>query len=438
MRYSISLILFLLCTSELTALQPHEQKWTATLDNSAPIETMPVIAPDGGTIYIGAGSKLYAIPTTSDNPSSHSRTPLPFYQFPHPLDTSPAVSPDGDYLYMAYARPPNAFIAIFDLKQANLTDPISLGSEHDAHFSTPTVDKTGAVYFTVTSRFDANKLVKISGDKMKPVVKEIRFEYFTESNPLSRKNIGPAVYSNRSNASAGGAVMVGTAYAISPTNFEKYKYAYLFYTSFENHKSEWCKWRNYYCYRGWGSYLENNSRVPSANYSAPAIDNNTRNNTSLGTIYIATSKGELEAYRGELDNYYSSPNVPLTWSQPLSDNDLSQSVPVVANNGTVYIGDPTAGILYVFNHITDKADAKLAIRLSDDAGITAPPAIDNKNDLVYIVDNNGSLYAIDARSRTVLWSDKSAHAINSPVVGSDGTVVIGTKDNKIVAYQGGR
>lgn len=97
MRHSTSLILLLLCTSGQAAVETKERKWTAAMEAS--IGATPVIA-FNGTVYVGAGNKLFAIATQEDEAGSSSRVPQLLYQFPQSLETSA----DGHYLYVTYTK----------------------------------------------------------------------------------------------------------------------------------------------------------------------------------------------------------------------------------------------------------------------------------------------------------------------------------------------
>lgn len=111
------------------------------------------------------------------------------------------------------------------------------------------------------------------------------------------------------------------------------------------------------------------------------------------SFYAANSCGYLEACQGNLDNNLGNYGVPCTWNKHLSSNDLSKSMPAVAEEGTTYVGDPITAVLYAVNHEKDAEDADPRVPLSP-YGITVRPAIDNKNGLIYIVDRHGGLFAI--------------------------------------------
>lgn len=433
MRRATSLIALLLCTGGLTATEPKEQKWS--VDMGARVLATPAIALDG-TVYAGAGKKMFAILAQGNEPSRQKHL---LYQFPQPLEASPAVSPDGRYLYVTYNTRrgiySDAVFEILDLKQPDLVKSVWSYSSPYNFFSAPTIDKIGNAYVTVTVQtlsyiiynFLETDLLKVSGPKTAPIVTRV---YFTNAASRARPKlqlVGPPTYN--SGEVAGGAAVIAKAGIIS--------YPYLFYTSFEAVDPTPQSRINYYNYHGWGSFLIDKQ----VSYSIPAIDNNLKNIASQGTVYTATSLGALEAYQEnvvmEKKDIANNYKVPRKWYKNLSNSDLSDNMLVVADNGTVYVGDSAQGILYAVNHEKDQSDTKPGIPLSP-YGITARPAIDNKNDIVYVVDTHGGLFAVDARTRTLLWSDKGAYAINDPVVGADGTVVVATDDNKVVAYYGGR
>lgn len=439
MRYSISLILLLLCVSghaTITALKV--QKWTAQILSAEQIEAAPVITPNGEVAYTSTNRKLYTIPAQAEGPIArepvHISTPL------HWTRASPAVSPDGRHLYVSYIDEgnaklkPKAVFAIYDTNQAHLNKPVWSHTETNMLFSAPTVDTQGNIYLSairddkfLSERGERKyngtpRLLKISRNKASYAVTTVKFTDTKDPTAVLRigKKLGPAVYNN---ATTGGAAIV----------VRKDPASYLFYTSFEKIKSYWHFW-DYCYYHGWSSELSKHNT-----YSVPAIDNNPHNHESYGEIYVANSSGKLEAYqqpRGkEQKNTASNPRIPCKWSYPLSNNDLSKSTPVVAKNGTVYIGDSTTGILYVYNHAKKIHWSK---KLSA-YGITKAPAVDDRNELVYVVDNNGDLFAIDTHDHSNVQSDDENNGtfITAPVVKPNGNVIIGTKAGKIIAYQGG-
>lgn len=53
----------------------------------------------------------------------------------------------------------------------------------------------------------------------------------------------------------------------------------------------------------------------------PVVDSNANNLAFRGIVYLANSKGDLEAYQADLDNY----KVPCKWSQKLSEHKLFKS-----------------------------------------------------------------------------------------------------------------
>lgn len=447
MRCSISLLLLLLCASG-QAIQTYDKKWTARLENTTSedpdaIVKTPVIA-HHGTVYVSAGNAVFAIPARRCELSGHCRV-TPLYKFPIPLLTSPAVSSNGIYLYVTYVQPLGhsiigsekyqAIFAIFDLRRPNLTDPIWSHPEDKALFSAPTVDILGNIYVKIIYDYKHSMqvgLLKISGGVIPPaVVTTVNFTSVYVRHTAEQNELGLPVY-NGEGVAAGGAAIAEIDESLYNILFHSGHY--LFYTSFEKTLLPQHNWLNYYNYDGWGSPLE------QVNYSVPTIANNPANLASYGEISVANGHGDLEAYqkapfmsiKGGADNY----KVPRKWRRNLTNNSLADSTPVAADDGTVYIGNSVTGILYAFNYVHDKEGPKREIKLST-SGITKPPAVDNNNGVVYVVDDSGGLYAVDAHRLERLWSDENAHAITAPVVGLDGTVVIGTKGNTVIAYQGG-
>lgn len=429
MRYSIGLILLASCTSGQATAYPGEQKWSAQMDD--PVLAAPAIAPNG-TVYAGAGNALFVIPARSNESISHNRERKLLHQFTGLLVTSLAVSPGGHYLYATYYKPrkcsypdtsescADAAFNIFSLKHSNSAELIWSYPENNTFFSAPTVDEAGNIYVRTTFKSSEQYegmpgLLKISGDEIPPVITKMHFSFVATRNSTTQRNLGPVVYNNE------GAAVIGYAGV--------FKYPYLFYTSFEKVLPPPPFFTlDYYTYYGWGSLLP-----PNILYSEPAINDAVNNTDARGEIYLATSNGYLEAYQSSSYVY----GVPRKWHHQLSDsdNDLSKSTLVVGKDGTVYIGDSITGVLYAYNR---ENKINWSLKLSP-YGITRPPVVDSKNGLVYVVDDNGGLFAINALKKggkgALVWKHKNIHAITAPVVGLDGTVIVGTANNKVIAYK---
>lgn len=113
--------------------------------------------------------------------------------------------------------------------------------------------------------------------------------------------------------------------------------------------------------------------------------------------------------------------------------------PTVADNGTVYLGNPELGELYA---LTDTG-ASLKLRWKINFGpfsIQQQPTVDNKNDIIYVVTSNGNLYALlDQNIKAeIKWCDKLTVALTAPIVAADGSVVIGSFPERVIAFVGGK
>jgi outer membrane protein assembly factor BamB len=154
------------------------------------------------------------------------------------------------------------------------------------------------------------------------------------------------------------------------------------------------------------------------NESSPAIG-------SDGTIYI-----------GALDNklYAINPNGTLKWAYTTGDM-ISCSSPAVSSDGTVYIGSNDKKL-----HAVD-SNGNLKWVFTTDSTVHSSPAI-GEDGTVYIGGNwtDNSLYALNPDNGSIKWIfntkdyDESGFdeggAVSSPAIGNDGTIYIGSKEEK--------
>lgn len=438
---SLTFLLFFKGSHAADEVIPGDQKWATAL-LGAQVEATPVITASG-TIYVSVGNQLWAI---ADQGAKKKLV----YQFPGLLmePIAATLSSNSELLYVTYVNYPErnqlqfvSHLDSFDLAQANSARPIEIVKGVNRRFSAPTVDTAGAIYIESVSASGGwhafpPKLIKISADKSLKQEADLSGKRVPQS---WRQKAGPAVY--KIEGLAGGAVNISD---FMSTLYEPY----LFYISFESRIRRVVRldsdYQNYY---GWGSQL-----LPGADYSVLAIDNNPDNFASKGTIYLGNSKGNFEAYQGKAEDYGSKNSagddkpigypgnnyaVSLKWSKHISTN-LSDSTPVVAKNGTAYIGDSENGILYAANADT----GKFWSRPLSHYNIIQAPAVDNENDIVYVVDENGDLFAVDTRDderhHPCMWHKSGINATTAPVLAADGTVLVGTAGQQIIAFQGGR
>lgn len=68
----------------------------------------------------------------------------------------------------------------------------------------------------------------------------------------------------------------------------------------------------------------------------------------------------------------------------------------------------------------------------DNKPIWAKPVLDGEN--IYVASMDGSIYALDVKSGTLVWKTALGNSmVSSPVLGEDGTLYVGTFDSQVVA-----
>ena len=149
--------------------------------------------------------------------------------------------------------------------------------------------------------------------------------------------------------------------------------------------------------------------------SSPAIG-------SDRTIYFGSDDKKL---------YAVNPDGSKKWMFPTSDS--VNSSPAIGSDGTVYFG--SKGKLYALNaNGTKKWEYKGGSNISDNS-----PAIGYDGTIYYPIGK--TIYALDGETGLKKWKrslgyNKRGHLRSSPVIGSDGTVYIGSHDKKIYAING--
>ena len=69
-------------------------------------------------------------------------------------------------------------------------------------------------------------------------------------------------------------------------------------------------------------------------------------------------------------------------------------------------------------------------------GVSSSPAI-GSDGTVYVGSNDNKLYALNGKSGVKLWEFKTGSSVSSsPAIGSDGTVYVGSRDTKLYAING--
>lgn len=175
--------------------------------------------------------------------------------------------------------------------------------------------------------------------------------------------------------------------------------------------------------------------------SSPAVDHECR------LIYTSSQAGTLYAY--EEPEHNSSEASPL-WTRKVADADLSHSAPVVAKEGTIYLSG-TNGYLYAVAPDTacNPYSQHLFRLFVSPNGLKLRPALDQANNILYLVDNDGGLFAVELHPEElnktkILWYVSDARAVTTPIIASaDGTVVVNSVNAddgscSLKAYAGGR
>src|SRR5262245_10091141 len=129
-------------------------------------------------------------------------------------------------------------------------------------------------------------------------------------------------------------------------------------------------------------------------------------------------------FKGEADRMGRTPLIgpqtaQIAWANP--DIEADASSPVIANDGTVYVGSLSSRMFYA---VDGQGHIKWSYQMS--SGITASPAIAGDG-TVYIAPEGGDLYAFEPDG-TLKWTfDLERAGYNSsPAVTSDGTIYVGT------------
>lgn len=118
----------------------------------------------------------------------------------------------------------------------------------------------------------------------------------------------------------------------------------------------------------------------------------------------------------------------ITWAQALSDT-VEYSSPVIAANGTIYIGDQGKE-LWAFN----SAGYRLWNYHTGGNIRYSTPAV-GADGTVYVGSADGNLYAIRADG-TLRWAALTGGAVKtSPAIAPDGTIYVGSDDRKLWAFR---
>ena len=117
------------------------------------------------------------------------------------------------------------------------------------------------------------------------------------------------------------------------------------------------------------------------------------------------------------------------------------SSPAIGSDGTVYVGSFDQK-LYAINGKTGVKlwEFKTGEWIDDEgnthSGVYSSPAI-GSDGTVYVGSVDNKLYAINGKSGVKLWEFETGGLVNSsPAIGSDGTVYVGSYDKKLYAING--
>jgi len=146
-------------------------------------------------------------------------------------------------------------------------------------------------------------------------------------------------------------------------------------------------------------------------YSSPAIGKD-------GTIYIGSSGGSKL--------YALNPDGTLKWRY--STGEIYGSTPAIATDGTIYIGSYSRSQIYALN-----PDGTLKWTYNTGA-IFGSMAL-GADGTIYIGSGDNKIYAINSDG-TLKWTYTTGKRIyGSPAISADGTLYIGSSDGKLYAFK---
>jgi outer membrane protein assembly factor BamB len=134
----------------------------------------------------------------------------------------------------------------------------------------------------------------------------------------------------------------------------------------------------------------------------------------------------------------------VVWQVIFGGVVISANTPAVsATAGRIFVvasgADPAAGTLYGLD-VTRRSGrhpgaVTIAFQTPVGAGSGCSPTLSPDNSRVYTCDNNGVLYAVDARTGQLVWKAVDAHSeAGSVAVGPDGTIYILVRGGTYAAY----
>ncbi len=135
-------------------------------------------------------------------------------------------------------------------------------------------------------------------------------------------------------------------------------------------------------------------------------------NTGVGTGFSATNK--------------------VLWSQSVSSGTFSPSSPVVAVDGTVYVGSGANNSMVALDGKTGKI-----LWTASTSGAVTGSAVVQQDGSVCFGSEDGVLYCVDGATGTLKWSVTTGGSITgSPTVDSSGVLYVGSEDRKLYAVDG--
>lgn len=117
-----------------------------------------------------------------------------------------------------------------------------------------------------------------------------------------------------------------------------------------------------------------------------------------------------------------------TWQLIFGGSMRSANTPAVAANGRIYVVGSGAqeglGSLYALDVVPSTSGLLLETGFVTDIGLGSgsSPALSPAEDRVYVSDEEGLFYAIDATTGTIVWRQKTKAAAGAAAVGSDGVI----------------
>ena len=434
------------------------EKWRTTFDSS-PVESSPVISNDG-TIYFGSlDGYLYAVDPNTSGSQLWSQ-PLN-----RPIRSAPTIAPDGT-IYVGYFQGNTQFNSgrVFAInptrRQKKWSFPGNAGVD-----SIPVVGQDGTIYFGSddTNLYAVNsdgseKWIYTGADSQinSPPVINSNVIYFGSDNGTffaveDRDSQGKKKWTFQTMGSIDSSAAIssnGTIYFGSDDG-----------TMYAVTSDGECAWEN----------LDNSCGffTNGSINSTPAIDNDENMiyfGSDDGRFYGVDSEGNCQLFDdsdnscglligGKLD---SSPNISINDREEEiiyfgssngnlyrfnADTNILTDIfslghgnevfsPKIGKDGAIYFLSEDGKIYSIFSDGRQKWDIPFETGVNFSTSKDHFPTIGIHN-VVYISSEDGKLYAIDADSGTEKWvfSDSQGNSITPSIVGSDGTIYIGSSNN---------